>query len=362
MIPYIATHPGEIIKDELIARNMKQKELSSLISLPAPVLNDIIKGKRSINAEIALLLEYALEIPATYWLNAQNQYNIDKANINKKIVETKKNIELWTIISQYIPIKIFKKLGYINDDISDSIVVLKDIFQFSDIEELVENYSAQRLTVLYRKSFNSQVDEMNLFGWRYLAKWLSGKNTINTKFSKETEQELVRKVNALLYENTNTISRLESLLNEYGIKFFILSKFDKTPVDGISFWDGDNPTIVLSLRYNRLDNLAFSLMHEIAHVYRHHSKGEGRYLINTDINEETDLELEANNLAQGYLINNVEWNKLMRSIVIYNRRVIDDAIIKFSKEQKIHPSISLGRYKNDLKRYAIKSNIDFTIN
>lgn len=33
-VPCVAIHPGEIIKDELDAREMKQKELASLIGMP----------------------------------------------------------------------------------------------------------------------------------------------------------------------------------------------------------------------------------------------------------------------------------------------------------------------------------------
>ena len=78
-------HPGEIIKDELDAREMKQKELASFMGMPTSVLNDIIKGRRAITPEVAVLLQEILSIDASYWLSLQNQYDIDKANINTKI-------------------------------------------------------------------------------------------------------------------------------------------------------------------------------------------------------------------------------------------------------------------------------------
>lgn len=81
-VPCIAIHPGEIIKDELDAREMKQKELASLMSMPTSVLNDIIKGRRAVTPEVAVLLQEILGIDASYWLSLQNQYDIDQANIN----------------------------------------------------------------------------------------------------------------------------------------------------------------------------------------------------------------------------------------------------------------------------------------
>ena len=54
-VPFEATHVGEVIKDELSARNMKQSELSGLTGIQRPILNDVIKGKRSLTPEMALL-------------------------------------------------------------------------------------------------------------------------------------------------------------------------------------------------------------------------------------------------------------------------------------------------------------------
>jgi len=88
--PFLATHPGELIKDELVARNLTQTQLAELISVKLPNLNDVIKGKRSVSAELAVLLESALGIPATYWLNLQSQYDIDTANLNAVIIQKKK--------------------------------------------------------------------------------------------------------------------------------------------------------------------------------------------------------------------------------------------------------------------------------
>ena len=79
-VPFEATHVGEVIKDELSARNMKQSELSELTGIQKSILNDVIKGKRSLTPEMALLLENALGISATYLMNIQTQYELDAPN------------------------------------------------------------------------------------------------------------------------------------------------------------------------------------------------------------------------------------------------------------------------------------------
>ena len=43
----------------------------------------------------------------------------------------------------------------------------------------------------------------------------------------------------------------------------MIDKLEKTPIDGYSFWSNNNPVIALTLRHNRVDNLAFTILHEI---------------------------------------------------------------------------------------------------
>lgn len=82
--PLIATHPGEMIKDELKERNMTQKQLSELTGIKPSVLSETINGKRSISLSVAMALEKALGIPAEIWMNLQTQYDIDSANIEER--------------------------------------------------------------------------------------------------------------------------------------------------------------------------------------------------------------------------------------------------------------------------------------
>lgn len=81
MTPFVATHPGEMIKDELKERNMTQKSLAAETGIKTSVLSETINGKRAVSKNVALALEKALGIPAEIWMNMQTQYNLDSANI-----------------------------------------------------------------------------------------------------------------------------------------------------------------------------------------------------------------------------------------------------------------------------------------
>jgi len=87
LTPYEPTHPGELIFDELKARGMTQAALAHQIGVSPSLLNEVIKGKRSVNTELALLLEASLGIEAELWLNMQNEYNMQVAKSNSSFMD-----------------------------------------------------------------------------------------------------------------------------------------------------------------------------------------------------------------------------------------------------------------------------------
>lgn len=81
LTPFVATHPGEMLKDELKERQMTQKQLANETGIKASVLSETINGKRSISINVALALEKALGISADVWMNMQTQYDLDSSNM-----------------------------------------------------------------------------------------------------------------------------------------------------------------------------------------------------------------------------------------------------------------------------------------
>ena len=84
LTPFVATHPGEMIRDELKERGMTQKRLAEEMGVKPSVLSETINGKRSVSKNVAIALEKALGIPAEIWMNLQSQYELDKARISER--------------------------------------------------------------------------------------------------------------------------------------------------------------------------------------------------------------------------------------------------------------------------------------
>ena len=84
--PSEAVHPGEIIKDELEARGMSQRQFASLIDCSYTVLNEILNAKRPVTADYALRIEAALGIKAYLLVNMQSEYNLQVVRRDNKMV------------------------------------------------------------------------------------------------------------------------------------------------------------------------------------------------------------------------------------------------------------------------------------
>lgn len=108
LTPHLATHPGELIKDELRERKMTQKQLAMETGIKTSVLSETINGKRPVSLNVAVALEKALGIPVELWMNLQSQYNMDTANIAERTIR-KETISVTIPVSDH---NLFKELAH----------------------------------------------------------------------------------------------------------------------------------------------------------------------------------------------------------------------------------------------------------
>jgi antitoxin HigA-1 len=72
-------HPGEVLAEELEAREILQKDFASSVGMRPPHFNELIKGKRHVSAMLALKLEKELGIDARFWMRLQADYDLKMA-------------------------------------------------------------------------------------------------------------------------------------------------------------------------------------------------------------------------------------------------------------------------------------------
>jgi antitoxin HigA-1 len=82
MIPTnrIATHPGEILLGEfLVPMKLSQAALAATLGISLNRVNEIVKGKRGITAETALLLAGHFGTSPEFWMNLQVAHDLSRA-------------------------------------------------------------------------------------------------------------------------------------------------------------------------------------------------------------------------------------------------------------------------------------------
>jgi addiction module HigA family antidote len=85
LVPAEPTHPGEVLKEELAARDMTQTDLAQVAERPLQTINMIIRGRKGISAETALDLERAFpEIPADFWLQLDMRYRLNVERLRRQ--------------------------------------------------------------------------------------------------------------------------------------------------------------------------------------------------------------------------------------------------------------------------------------
>jgi len=73
-------HPGEILLTEFMEPlGLTAYRLAKDLEASAPRVGDIVRGKRAISADTALRLGIYFGLPAQFWLNLQNEYDLRRA-------------------------------------------------------------------------------------------------------------------------------------------------------------------------------------------------------------------------------------------------------------------------------------------
>jgi antitoxin HigA-1 len=76
----IATHPGQILLQEFLEpMDLTQAELARELAIPLNRVNELVRGKRGITPETALLLAEYFKNSPEFWMNLQTAHDLTRA-------------------------------------------------------------------------------------------------------------------------------------------------------------------------------------------------------------------------------------------------------------------------------------------
>ena len=113
---------------------------------------------------------------------------------------------------------------------------------------------------------------------------------------------------------------------------------------------GGRPVVGLTLRYDRIDNFWWVLMHELAHVVLHLSEVNEAFVDDLQLTAASDVEKEADEFAYNCLIPEDIW---------YDSGILENpspmAVIGLAQRAGVHPAIVAGRARHESENYRLLS-------
>ncbi len=306
--PHFAIHPGVHLQKELLARGIKQNEFAHETGILPSHLNEIVKGKRSITPEMALTIGEVLEHGAKYWNDLQADYNLDTAKIEKANLDRIEAVKSWQIIKQYIPVSYFKKENELTGNLKTDVQHLLKIHNAVSVHDLGK-FSSSFQNIHFKKS-SKLTEHVNFVNsWIFYVKFLSQEQKASG-FSPNFKDEIIHSLKKI-FLGRNIIDNLTNTLNKFGIKVIVKPKPDHAPLDGAALWHNGSPIIGLTLRHRRLDNLVFTVYHELAHIFYHLSEDKLASFVDNFEDRtgytSSDFEAEANDFARNTIIPKDHW-------------------------------------------------------
>ena len=352
LVPARAIHPGEVLREELLERGIKQKDFAQMIGVQPTHLNEFIKGKRNLNEELAIKLEKALGISYKNWMNLHNGYIYDCKAIEERKSDEQKAVDFENACSDMFNLKLlYKKLNMSLMYCVERVAQIKSMVSFDllSAEEL-----RLQVTGLYKHSEKVQIDERNMLTWLILNNIsITEAPLLSTSYDKGNALKAASEIATMANARTLTIETIKGCLNKYGIQYIEVAKLDKAPIDAFSTIANEHPVITVTYRYNDMDKLAFDVLHELCHIDRHLTKDQTAFISIDDGSYSTDpKEKEANEFARQTLIPDAIWGDIMRvGCKSLSPFKIVKTIAIAAESKGISPSIAVARYKHDTNWY-----------
>ena len=335
---FLISHPGETLIDTIEAKNISQTELASRMGRPIKTINEIIQGKTAITPETAIQLERVLGISAEFWIEREQNYRLELAEIAE--TETLLEKSQWL---QNFPLLSMKKLGWIDyskNEIIEQFNAVLSFFSVSSVDAYHSHYEIEEAEVAFRMINTGDKNKHNVNAW--LRKGEIQANELPTiEFDATKFKSALDSIKTIMANHPdNFFEQLQSLCLQAGVKVVHTPCLPKTRLHGSTRWINNTALIQLSNQYQRNDIFWFTFFHEAGHILKHGKKEvfvEGlQYTAEGQIKED-----EADKFAVKYTFSEKEEETLYQKI--FNEEDQVKFINQYAKEINTHPATIIGR-------------------
>jgi len=331
--------PIDAIKFRMEQQNLSQRDLIPFIGSRSKV-SEVLSRKRPLTLKMIRALYKHLGIPAKVLLQDGDPSLLGDSS------------DEW----ERYPISDMIKYGWIKVD--NSIKDPRDHAEEIMRPYISESIKGQNIAQQFRQTNNirsaKEMDHYALTAWTARVIEVSKKINLQAKYNPDiVDMSFLRRLAKLSWSEQGPVLAREFLARN-GIALVIERHLPKTYLDGAAVMiSREYPVIALTIRYDRIDNFWFTLMHEMAHLVKHLNSGSNIIYDDLDVNDQGDsLEREADALANEALIPADIW---VRSEARISKT--PSSVKKLAEELEIHPAIIAGKIRHESKNYRILRNL-----
>ncbi len=352
--PFAATHPTEMIKDEIKARGMTQKEFAERMGMRTSNVSRMFKCKERVTAALAARLEAALGVKAAFWLNAQSNYDRDVAAIERRDEKERASVQLEYMLSSLLNMKeLYSRLKIRTSlFVHEKLDALSGIFGMEPalIPSFQSSYDGD-----FKKSSKVETDERNLRTWMALAYVSARRNRPSFEYVEGNARKAAAEIALSAHQGRANEALIKEILDGYGISYSVVEKLDKAPVDAYSCWADGYPAIVTTHRYNDICKLIFNVIHELGHVELHIRPETNVAYISSGAYSSDRKEEEANRFAEDIIIPPNEWKEVVNtSSDGIGVRCIVAHLRERAKAKGLDFGLVMWRYKYETHLYGLR--------
>ena len=332
-------HPGEIIADVLVERGMTQADLAKRTGFSQAYVSCVVSGKKPISARFAMALEYAVNVPKSFWLNLQANYDAKILEAEEAQTVSEKEKAVYAELKEIV--KFLKKAGKLEDGKGtvETILSLRKILQVSCLNCLPDLAPAG----LFRISSKAQVNMSVLGAWLQLCQTQRSLVAVNTVFAADKIEGLISAIKGVMMDrNADPQVQLPSILAQYGIDFQVVHNFKGAPVHGFICRRNDGVyQISLTIRGAFADIFWFSLFHELGHLVNGDT-GKASCFIDVSCDPSTGAEEAADSFASNALLAPAAYKAFVDAGDFSYPQILE-----FANTQRVPDYIVIGRLQKE---------------
>ena len=332
--------PGARLREMLEERGWSQVDLATILGGDPKAPNEIIGGRRSITPRTAGRLAAALGTTAKYWLDLESAYQL--AQVDHDQVEISKRAKIF----EKAPVREMVKRGWI-EETKDPAQLEARVLRFFGQRSWAETPDFVPSTA--RKGTDYATVTPAQRAWLCRARQLAGAMHAQNFTEKRFGDALAQL--RLNLQSPEEIRQVPRILADGGVRLVVVQHLDGTKIDGWCFWmNAKSPVVALSMRYGRIDNFWFTLLHELGHIAARDGLGDSGCAIDVDLNgksssdaQRPEAEKKADDFARTFLI---EPEKLQDFIARVGPIYRPARILGFAKLHHVHPGIVIGQLQH----------------